>query len=108
MPPKSVDAGRRRSIKAEATSATQATQATEAAGAAIDPVANVAAQLRAGAITIERAVELLIEDAVQRQLGPALANSRELESTLRETLTQRHAENDPVLQTRIRRLNPAK
>ncbi len=74
----------------------------------IDPVAQVAAQLRAGEITVDQAVDRLIEDAIDRQLGTQPSPSREaLEPKLRELLRS-YAESDPFLATRIRRLTLAK
>ena len=72
---------------------------------AVDPVAQVAARLRAGEITSDQAVELLIEDAISRQLGGALP--KELEPKLRETLRDLAA-TDPYLSAKIRRLTQAK
>src|SRR4051812_47683056 len=57
-----------------------------AAGGAVatDPIGQVAARLRAGEITSEQAVDLLIEDALGRQLGGTLR--KDLEPKLREVL----------------------
>jgi hypothetical protein len=69
----------------------------------IDPIGRVAAELRAGQITIDQAVERLIDDAVERHLGQA----KDLERELRELLRS-YAESDPFLVARIRRLTLAK
>jgi hypothetical protein len=71
----------------------------------VDPVAQVAARLRAGEITSDEAVDLLIEDAISRQLGGALP--KDLEPKLRETLRD-FAAQDPYLAAKIRRLTQAK
>ncbi len=87
------------------------------AGAAgpVDAVAEVAAQLRAGQISVDQAVDRLIDDAIQRQLG-ALGQgghlgqsdqARDLEPKLRELLRS-YAESDPFLAARIRKLTLAK
>jgi len=70
----------------------------------VDPVAQVAAQLRAGEITVDQAVEKLIDDAISRQLSDS---ARQLEPKLRELLRS-YAESDPFLAARIRRLTLAK
>ena len=72
---------------------------------AVDPIAEVAARLRAGEITSDEAVDLLIEDAISRQLGGALP--KDLEPKLRETLRD-YAAQDPYLAAKIRRLTQAK
>jgi hypothetical protein len=72
---------------------------------AVDPIAEVAARLRAGEITSDQAVDLLIEDAISRQLGGALP--KDLEPKLRETLRD-FAAQDPYLAAKIRRLTQAK
>ncbi len=69
----------------------------------VDAVAQVAAQLRNGEITVDQAVDRLIDDAIGRQLG----TKRDLEPKLRELLKS-YAENDPFLAARIRRLTVAK
>jgi hypothetical protein len=71
----------------------------------VDPVAEVAARLRAGEITSDQALELLIDDAIQRQLGGAVP--KDLEPKLREVLRD-YAANDPYLAAKIRRLTQAK
>jgi hypothetical protein len=70
----------------------------------VDPVAQVAAQLRAGEITVDQAVEQLIDDAISRQLSH---QAKDLEPKLRELLRS-YAESDPFLAARIRRLTLAK
>ena len=72
-----------------------------------DEVGKVAARLRAGEITVDQAVELLIDDAVERQIGRATAEAKELEPKLRELL-RGYAMNDPFLVAKIRRLTLAK
>jgi hypothetical protein len=90
----------------EATKPVEPAQPAERAGA-LDPVARVAARLRAGEIGADEAVELLIDDAVERQLGKAIADKPELAQKLRDLLRQ-HAANDPHLAAHIRRLTQAK
>ncbi|MDB4968166.1 MAG: hypothetical protein JWN44_3855 [Myxococcales bacterium] len=70
-----------------------------------DPIAQVAARLRAGEITSDQAVDLLIEDAIGRQMGGAVP--KDLEPRLREVLRD-YATNDPYLAAKIRRLTQAK
>jgi len=70
-----------------------------------DPIAEVAARLRAGEITSDQAVELLIDDAIQRQLGGAVP--RDLEPKLREVL-RNFATQDPFLSAKIKRLTQPK
>lgn len=70
-----------------------------------DPIGRIAARLRAGEIDADEALELLIDDAVGRQLGAAA--SKDLEGKLREVLRD-YAANDPYLAARIRRLTQAK
>jgi hypothetical protein len=91
-----------------APAATEAVGAVSAtAPAATDAIAQVAAKLRAGEITVERAVELLIDDVIERQVGRATENAPELAQKLRELLG-RFSENDPFLAARIRRLTLSK
>jgi hypothetical protein len=66
-----------------------------------DAVGEVAARLRAGEITSDEALELLIDDAIQRQLGGAVASEHEEE--LRQLL-RNYAATDPYLAAKIRRL----
>ena len=66
-----------------------------------DPIAQVAARLRAGEISSDEALELLIEDTIQRQMGGAVP--KDLEPKLREVLRD-YAANDPFLAAKIRRL----
>jgi molybdenum-dependent DNA-binding transcriptional regulator ModE len=66
-------------------------------------VGRVADRLRAGAITVDQAVEELIDDAVTRQVGAATQGRAELEERLRELLRQ-YAATDPQLTAHIRRL----
>jgi hypothetical protein len=67
----------------------------------------VAARLRAGEITVDQAVELLIDDAIMRQVGRATESTKDLEPRLRELLRS-YAANDPFLAAKIRRLTLAK
>ncbi len=76
--------------------------APEAAGAA-DPVGDVARRLRDGEISPQQAVELLIDDAVERQVGGALADRREVARELKDLL-RRYTESDPYLAAKVRRL----
>lgn len=69
-----------------------------------DAVAEVAARLRAGEITTDEALELLIDDTIAKQMG---AVSKDLEPKLREVLRD-YAANDPFLAAKIRKLTQAK
>jgi hypothetical protein len=76
----------------------------------VDAVQAVAADLQAGRISLDQAVERLIDDAVSRQLGRALGTgprAQALADELREVL-RGYASNDPYLAAKIRRLFPAK
>jgi hypothetical protein len=76
----------------------------------VDPIGQVAARLRAGEISSEEAVELLIDDAVTRQLTNAAGNALVPEGKrdeLRQILRS-YAANDPYLAARIRRLSQGK
>jgi hypothetical protein len=92
-----------------ATGAAEVSAPAPATGAgSLDPVAQVAAQLRAGEISVDQAVDRLIDDAISRQLGhQAPADLAKLEPKLRELLRS-YAESDPFLAARIRRLTLAK
>ena len=70
-----------------------------------DPVAQVAARLRAGEISADEALEMLIEDTIQRQMGGTV--SKDLEPKLREVLRD-YAANDPFLAAKIRKLTQGK
>ena len=70
-----------------------------------DPVAQVAARLRAGEISTDEALELLIDDTIARQIGGAV--SKDLEPKLREVLRD-YAANDPFLAAKIRKLTQGK
>ena len=70
-----------------------------------DPVGQVAARLRAGEITKDEALELLIDDTIQRQMGGAVP--KDLEPKLREVLRD-YAANDPFLAAKIRKLTQGK
>jgi hypothetical protein len=78
--------------------------------AVVDAVQAVAGELKAGRISVDEAVDRLIEDAVTRQLGRALGSGprgQALADELREVL-RTYASNDPYLAAKIRRLLPAK
>ena len=70
-----------------------------------DPIAQVAARLRAGEITADQALELIIDDTIRRQLGGAV--SKDLEPKLREVLRD-YATSDPFLAAKIRKLTQGK
>jgi hypothetical protein len=74
-----------------------------------DPIGQVAARLRAGEITSDQAVELLIDDAITRQIGlkAGAAGTKDLEQKLREVLRD-YATTDPYLAAKIRRLTQGK
>jgi hypothetical protein len=65
-----------------------------------DAIARVAAQLRAGEIDVERAVELIIEHTVEKFGSGARAQTVD---KLRQVLRE-YAANDPSLSARIRKL----
>ncbi len=69
-----------------------------------DPIAQVAARLRAGEISADEALELIIDDTIARQMG---AVGKDLEPKLREVLRD-YAANDPFLAAKIRKLTQAK
>ena len=71
----------------------------------VDPIGEVAARLRAGEISGDEAVELLIDDAIVRQMAGHVPKEREDE--LRQLL-RNYAANDPYLAARIRRLSQGK
>jgi hypothetical protein len=96
---------------AQAVGQVNGTASAHSAGGA-DSISRVAGQLRAGQITVDQAVGLLIEDAIERQLGSVAQgtgskHARELEPKLRELLRS-YAETDPFLAARIRRLTHGK
>ena len=66
-----------------------------------DPIGEVAARLRAGEISSDEALELLIDDTIARQLGGAVP--KDLEPKLREVLRD-YAAHDPFLAAKIRKL----
>lgn len=70
-----------------------------------DPVAEVAARLRAGEISSDEALELLIDDTIHRQMGGAVP--KDLEPKLREVLRD-YAANDPFLASKLRKLTQGK
>lgn len=70
-------------------------------------VAALAAELRAGTMTVEQAVSRLVEDAIERQVAAALLDNPEAEAEVREQL-MRHLAEDPYLIQKVRRLHQAK
>jgi hypothetical protein len=80
---------------------------TAARSAGLDALSEVATRLRAGQITVEQALELLIEDAIGRQVGMAVDENGAMEPRLREILRE-YAANDPFLVAKLRRLNLSK
>jgi hypothetical protein len=76
--------------------------ATSSAKAA-DPITEVARRLRAGEITAQQALDLIIDDVVERQVGRAVADRRALAAELRALLA-RQTEIDPYLASKMRRL----
>jgi hypothetical protein len=75
-----------------------------AAGAApADVVSQVARRLREGEISAGEAVELLIDDAVQRQVGRVTSDREALAGELK-ALLRRYTESDPYLASKVRRL----
>ena len=70
-----------------------------------DPIAQIAARLRAGELTSDQALELIIDDTIERQLGGAVP--KDLEPKLREVLRD-YATNDPFLTAKIRKLTQGK
>lgn len=86
----------------------RATSSIGSTGAVHDPRAaslasDVTRRLRAGEITPREAVELLIDDAVGRQVGRLTADRATLAAELKELL-RRYTETDPYLASRVRRL----
>ena len=67
-----------------------------------DPIAAVAARLRAGEISADEALELIIDDTIDRQLGGAVPKDF-FEPKLREVLRQ-YATSDPFLAAKLRKL----
>ena len=68
-----------------------------------DAIAQVAARLRAGEISADEALELIIDDTIARQAGVG----KDLEPKLREVLRD-YAATDPFLAAKIRKLTQAK
>jgi hypothetical protein len=69
-------------------------------GALVD---EVAARLRAGELTPMQAVEILIDDALQRQLGPFSEAHTALAAELKLLLLEQ-AQSDPYLSSKMKRL----
>ena len=76
-----------------------------AEGAAADPVRGVAADLRAGRITPEQAVDRLVEDTVTRRIGAQVPEA--VRARLRASLVDLLA-HDPHLADLVRRLERAR
>jgi sulfur relay (sulfurtransferase) DsrF/TusC family protein len=70
-------------------------------------VATLAAELRAGNITVDQAVASLVDDAIERQVRAAIGASPDVEQELR-TMLRRHLAEDPYLLAKVRRLHQAK
>ena len=86
---------------AGAVGAVEAVTGTAAAGG-VDHVAQVARRLRAGDITVDQAVEELIDEVVARHAaGPAARDS--IAADLKELL-RRQIANDPYLASKVRRM----
>ena len=80
--------------------------ASAASGAAAaDPVLDVSRRLRAGEITAQQALELLIDGVVARhvQAGGQSGDRERLAGDLKQLL-QKHAESDPYLASKVRRM----
>ncbi len=77
--------------------------ATTASASAADTVAQVAAALKAGKLSVAEAVDRLIDDAVSKQVGRAIEPGSELEARLRRVLRD-YAGADPLISAKIRRL----
>ncbi len=75
------------------------------APAAISPdaIAQVAGELRSGSIGVDEAVDRLIDDAIDRQIGAATADRSDLKAKLRSVLKGITA-SDPLLVDKLRRL----
>ena len=67
-----------------------------------DAISKVAAQLRAGEIDVDRAVELLIDHTISQQSGRG--SHPQMAQKLRQVL-QRYVKDDPLLVARIQKLN---
>jgi hypothetical protein len=93
----------------DATEAPSAVAGPQAARATdpTDAVARVAARLKSGEIDVDRAVELLIDDAIERQVGRAVDANASLAPKLRELL-RNYAASDPYLAAKIRKLTLVK
>jgi hypothetical protein len=72
-----------------------------------DAIGYVAQRLKSGEISVDEAVDILIDDAIERQVGRAVEVARDLAPKLREVL-RGYASNDPTLAARIRRLTLVK
>jgi hypothetical protein len=91
----------------EATEGVEAVGAAEAAGGA-DPITGIAADLRSGKISLDQAVDALIEDTIHRKLGRfTKRHGDQVTSELRQLLRD-YAANDPFLAAKIRQLSLSK
>jgi hypothetical protein len=93
----------------EATASVQALDSAKAVRGS-DAVSEVAALLRAGQLTVDQAVDRLIDDAVNKQVGRAIEPGSEVEARLRRVLRD-YAGADPLISAKISRLHgrrPAK
>ena len=68
-----------------------------------DLLDEVTARLRAGELTPMQAVEILIDDALQRQLGPFSQAHTALAAELKLLLLEQ-AQSDPYLSSKLKRL----
>ena len=100
--------------EATATSAPGATETVEAVAptaavsvvgeaVAVDAVADIARRVRAGELDAHGALEQLIDEIVDRQVGRAAAEKHALAARLRAHLHEQ-AQNDPFLAAHVRRL----
>lgn len=90
------------SERASGVSAVTATNHVSAGGAT-DALSEVARRLRAGEIDAREAVELLIDEVVERRSGRVLAERQALADELKRLL-RRQTETDPYLAAKVRRL----
>lgn len=74
-----------------------------AAAEAPDPIREIARRIRAGELSAGEAVELLIDEVVERRAGAVLGDRRALAEELKELL-RHQVQSDPYLASRVRRL----